>query len=1727
MTTQGTPSRSSDTSIEDRDADGAGTTRKPFDIAWFDGCHKHELDHSDGVVTGLLTERAGDRHWLARYETHSSASASERLKRELEWSARIRLPWGLPQIATLWQDERVIVIYPLSSTATLASNVDPRQLTIDAFLRIAIGATRALSDAHAAGICHGDLRPACIVLGDDGTVSLIGFDPEAPKAYRERLSAQPFLAPELGIIDAEPDHKREKSADLYALGVTLYALLAGALPFTAESAAGWYHARLAVEPLHPSRHRPDVPDILSVVLLRLMAKDPLERYTSATQALADLQLIRDAIRLHGHETPLAADAAVSSRLLSMSSMLFGRAAEKAHLDRALARVVETGKTELVFISGSAGSGKSALVESLFNDVRRRAFRYASGKADKQRSGIPYAPVVQIVRTLTLELLGADDDLLAAVRERWIALLEGQGRAVAELVPEVEHIIGRCTPLAEVAGPLAQTRLIRALLNTIAAFASPGAPVVLFVDDLQWADPASLSFLKAFSAEPPPNVLLLCACREFSAEQVGQLQWQHALRDSTTMHLTHVPLHSLSVANLAALIGFTLGESADRVEALARAVHAKTGGNPFFSRQLLRMLIDDEVLRFSVKSGAWTWDETSIAQRLYSDNVIDLLVRRIERFPPEGTKLLESLACVGIRCETGLLAEISGLSNDEVHHTLRPFVDANLLVQDSDSYAFQHDRVLESAYSRIDSASKPLHHAHIASAMIGYWQSRLAEYAFEIASQIERAAMDALSPDTRVAYVGILILAGKRARNAAALDQATVYANIALAMVDEPWWSSHYDLAYGAKLQYCECSLAQAALVDAQRGVDDLLAHPLTPLHRADVHRLKAVLKTVQSDYEGALSAALAGLALLDVHLHRAPTAEQMRRACESAQRALKNKTIHPMRHLPRCDDPRIQVIMGLLATMTSSFFVTDGVGILHLAKMVELTIEHGVTPESPSGLAWFGVLFAGMYDAPDAGYEYGQAALALIDQHGFEAQRVATLVAIDQVSVWTRPLSFALGYARQARALGRASGDIGMACYACNHIVSDLIAMGEHLSIVDDEVERGLELTAIIRYRDIEAVLQAQRDFARALMSAAPASEIDTDNASTQRLEKREVDNLASVSQIARFFIFFYGGLTKIFARDFAAAFSLLDKAADLAWTVPAHINVADSRLYRAIAFAHAENVSPTNALVELSGHRSQFVKWANRNGATFRNKLLLIEAEIARLRGDVMAALIAYEHSARAAETVGFVHEQGLAHELAGELYLSQTLESSAMYHLRQAAACYRRWGAVNAEQRLHERHASLLGNTAEQTEVEAPSRQQPFVDLGIETAKIISGEAVTERLVEKLLNGIVVYAGAQYGLLLLSHDDGLKVVAMARVESTKVVITHGNAAPDDDALPLAVLNSVVRTRNTLVFADAGFESPSLRSRVGAGRVQRSVLCTPLLRGGSLVGVVYLENNLAPGVFDPTRVTDLEVLAPQVAVSLETARLYERLVDESDHRLNAEISLRAARDELARTAHLTVMGNVAASIAHEVNQPLAAITTTVDASLRWLQRAPADLEEVTSGLMQIKRTSLRALEIIRALRALAKQAPAVLAPMRVNDVVRDVLDLLQPEAEARQVSVVSLLDAADATVEADRIQLQQVVLNLFTNAVEAMSETAVDRRTLTISTLVEGAQVVMSVRDHGAGIPDHVMERIFEPLYTTKSTGMGMGLAICRSIVEAHHGTLDAFGLDDGAEFRMTLPIA
>lgn len=1411
-------------------------------------------------------------------------------------------------------------------------------------------------------------------------------------------------------------------------------------------------------------------------------------------------------------SPLPAPASPASAARHGAPALIARVDEARILGDALQRVAEGGEAELVAIAGAAGGGKSALAEQFLRLAATRHARLALAKCDLQQHDVPYAPVAQALRGVTLGLLGEDESMLARLRERWRHALAGQGRAVAELVPEIEHVIGHTAPLSNAPAAQARHRLESAVLNTLGALALPGAPLVLFIDDVQWADAATLALLRAFIARPPRHVLLVVAYRS-TRDAPLSFDWLGYANRASPMRIAKIALAPLPAPALTEFIAQALESPLASLEALGQAVHAKTGGNPYFALQLVRSLIDDGVL--VLRDGSWRWSQAELGLQGYSNSVRDLMMRRIARLPAAGVALLRQLACVGARCDEALLARLGALEVAQLRTQLQPLVDAGLLLREHGAYAFQHDRVLESAYALIGEVERPALHARTATVMIEHWQARLGDHAFEICNQIEHTQGYLPDATERARFAQALVAAGRRARNAAALPQATAYVAAAMDLMLPDWWQTHYALAYEASLLRCECLLADADFTEVERAIGALFQRDMPALDRAAVYRLQATLQTVRSDYEAAIGSALDGLALLDVHLLRGPSPAQLRHARETVRRALGERPLASLARLPATDDRRVQVAMDLLATLVSSLFVTDGLSFLHVAKMVELTLAHGVTSESPYGLAWFGVFIASLYDEYEDGLACGMAALDMAEHHGFEAERIGALVALDQVSPWTMPLTYALEQAQRARRQGAASGDIGMACYACNHIVSDLLVMGEHLRLVDEEIERGLAYTRMIQYLDIELILESQRHFVQRLRGEADAGP------GVQEARLRQTR-----SQPTRFWIQLYDGMARVYLRDWDGALAPLMAARDLIWSAPAHINVADCRLFLALALAHSsEPDRRAEAESALHACNTRFTQWATLNPLTFRNKLLLIEAEQARLRGDALTALVRYEQSANSAATAGFVHEEALAHEFATLLCEAHGLVTAGRQHLQAATDAYRRWGADEKEARLARAHPVFERGRHGGASLLAHGGGLDW-ETGLKAAQALSGEVVMDRLVQTLMSNLIVHAGADYGLLLLLHDGTPRIEAAGRVVDGSVAVTVAPAEPTEQALPLAVLDNVLRTRKTLVLADAALEAPSLFGPLGT-KPLRSVLCLPLIRGGALIGACYLENNLAPRVFDARRTAGLEVLAPQVALSLETARLYAELIEQNGRRTQAEASLRNARAELARTSHLTTMGSLAASIAHEINQPLTAVVSSVDASRRWLARATPDIGEALEGLAHVRHNAMRAADIVRALRALARQAPAVMAPQQPDGIVREVVEMVREDIDARGVRLVLDLQAGMARVNADRVQLQQVVLNLVTNALDAMADTAADQRVLTVCSALRPGEVWVSVADQGSGIPEAVLERVFDPFFTTKAHGLGMGLAICRSMIEAHGGTLEAATqAPSGARLRFCLPL-
>ncbi|MBO9723320.1 MAG: AAA family ATPase [Novosphingobium sp.] len=1685
-----------------------------YDEAWLARLQP-DTAFSDGTGRQRLVDLCSGKAWLSLAARWSAPDSAGQLEREFGLRERMsREIAEFPVALVKTQDGPVLVF---EDHGALPLERSERPLPLAAWLDIATSAADALAHVHSHKIVHCAINRENLRMRPGGGIILAGFgraiDAEDPLDLPRAASdvSLPYASPELADR-ANP--RGDVRSDLYSLGATLYELLTGQRLFNVSTPAEWLHAHVAMRPRRPSTIRTGLPEALDDILLRLLAKDPAERYSHAAALSADLAICRRMLEETGQIVPfpLAGQKAPGR---NGGARVIGRETQLRALREASHRVETTGQAEIVVIRGAPGSGKSSLVEHIRAELPR--WTGLVGKCDQNQRQTPYLPLTQAIAAVVEQFARHSTEQAAAIRTRLHDQLDGKGRLISELVPGFAKIVSDLPSVPDLPADQALARLNATLAKVVSITVEPPAPTILFIDDIQWADDSTWSFLHHLAAAPFSHLLVVLALRdnEPPARHLLDLLGERA-RESGT-RLTSLALPPLGPAELGRLIDSQLGEIAAR-DRFVSAIADRTLGNPFFAAQLLQALSEDGVLRFDPLAQAWDWDEEALARYRGSDDA-DLIQRRLAALPPATLDLLRAFAWIGPRSCRSLLAKALDCAPAEVDEAAAPAFAGGLLTRDNDRVAFAHDRVFEAAYALTPAEQRPAHHARIARLLLSSQDENEAEDAFDIAHHIQLAEPAGFEEADRVPFLNALILAARRAKGAAAVEQAERYLDLADRLATQQ--GEGPALARAVLLLRCDCLVLQGRMDGASAIADTLLDRAESACDRAEAYRLRANILTLQSDYEGAIRAGLAGLALLGIVLERHPSEAELRAAYEAVLHARARRGIGELVGLPVAASAATEAKMSLLATLIASIFVDDGLSFLHAAKMAELSLTEGMAPSSTHGFAWFGVLVAHHYGAYAEGCDYAQLAIMLSERNGWQAGRAAALVAADQVSAWTKPMPYALSLATEARRQALAHGDAAYACYASNHIVSDLLAMGRPIAHVIEEAQNGLALARRFGFRDIVRLISAQILFADRLENGNVSRHAPFGGADAGFDELGAADT----SQTTLFFEWLYAGMAAFHYGDLRTAQAYLDHADILAWAVPAHINLADLHLYRTLTIltlGAGRALDP--ALAErVEGSRKRFDELAALNPATFLGRHLLLEAETTRHAGASLEALRLYEQAAAACSENERVHELGMIHERAAELARQCGLESAALHFARSARNAFIRWGASGLAARLEQGYPMLALDREQETRIGTIEQHQLDAAVALEAARALSGEIQLDQVIEKLMRAMIVHAGARRGVLLATRNDALLIEATGSVIGDDVVVDVQTRVARDDIVPIGLIRKAVEEQVPQIVQDATQDLAQAPRHFGT----RAMMALPLVKQNRLTAVLYLENELTAHVFNPQRIAMLDMLAPQAANALDAARAYAELVVEHKRRMESDSALQNARADLARNSRLITMGSLAASIAHEINNPLASVSGQASAGVRWLSRAEPNVEEAIKCLHAARSGAERAVEIVRELRALAKQAPARIEIIDLSGLIRTVLALTGTEIELRQVSPLVALE--DCSISGNGVQLQQVVVNLISNALDAMGQIAAPEggHRLTIRSHVAEGAVAVSVEDTGSGISDEAISRIFDPFFTTKETGMGMGLAICRSIIEAHDGKLEVERMaEGGTRFQFRLPL-
>jgi predicted ATPase/signal transduction histidine kinase len=1443
------------------------------------------------------SNRAPDgRTVLLKVPAHTPVRAEDLagLKREHEILQRPPIDAATRALDLICDDRFCALVLEDHDEVALASLITGRAMSLGWVLDYALQSVAALAALHRAGIVHRALSPrAVLVRRESGRIRLTDFadaarnasDATQPLPYRQYGTRLPYAAPEqTGRINRVTDYR----SDFYALGALLYELLTGQPPFVADDPLELIHAHVARLPVAPSVVG-NVPAPVSDIVMKLLAKLPEDRYQSARGLADDLDRCRREWTERGRivQFPIATRD-VSDRF-NVSNRFFGRTEERTVLLDAYEQARE-GAVRFIVVEGAAGVGKTALVRELQAQVARNGGYFVGGKFDQLSREVPYGALSQALRERVQYSLMAAPAQRAREREQLAAELGSNAAVIAELIPELEELLGKQPPVPWMPPAEAHNRFTVAFRNFLAALATGDMPLLIFLDDLQWADASTLLLLTALLANPSLRHLLIVGTSRTPVLADAGVPMQ-------TMTLAPLGLDELERFAQAAL-----QRNDASATSLARILEEKTLGNPFFVTQFLAALHHDGLIAFDRDRAQWTCRLEEIAGLPSTDNVVELLRRKLERLPTSVQSVLTTAACLGSRFDAQTLATVCEMAPRTVLDALDTAASEGLVtVEVAGGFSFVHDRVQQAAYARIAESDRPRTHLQVGRLLwAGHAEdgSDIGEFdgIFETASHLNLGAHLIEEDGERIALARLNLAAGARAKAAAAYHAALGYFEAGLRVTGPYHWRSDYALVFELHLEVAQSHYLCGDFESASERFDALATRELTNYDRARVAGLRAIQYENMARYDDALASARDALASLGVSLPA--DAESTQRALHTEiaaiEAAMTGRSIESLLELPAMTNQPMRLVMRILTDSWSpAYILGDGALARWIsATLVRLSLAHGNAEESAYGYVTHAITAGPVLGDFAAAWEWGSLALAV--NRRFDDRRLRAKIYQQfhaHVELWRQPFARCVVHAREACRVGLENGDFLYAAYGAATGAWPGLEAAQDLRRFIEDFEPNLTLLAQLKNPAFADALRLMLAWARALMNARPGSVsltgADFDEA---RYVATYRDNpfFSMFHAIARLNVCFtlddLAGAAKAAAAVRGTAVSLTG----MLWSVQFQFW---NGMRLAVQFAEGSEEQRAHWLEEIRAAQLTLAPLAESCPDNYRCRALLLDAEIARIAGQTLEALQRYESAIAYAEHTQCLRDQALANERCGSFWLDRGNRKVAAVYLRAAMQCYERWGAHAKVHSLRARYETLLGTEERVPVGHASHARAPVVDehdrLGIALRRILAMA--------------IANSGASRGVLLEVRGTEIVLLAEGSADSNETYLVgdeHLHAW--STRCSNTVVNSVVADGEHLVVADPAHDPRFRTCEYFSANRPRAVLCAAALHEGRPTAVLYLESLFVRDAFDPNRVDVVRILSDQAALSLAGARMLEQFKQEMTERQRAEQQLRVIDEGLA-----------------------------------------------------------------------------------------------------------------------------------------------------------------------------------------------------------------------------------
>lgn len=1481
---------------------------------------------------------------------------------------------------------------------TLREILEQGRLDIETILVLAIAIANALAAIHAKRVIHKDLSPRNILVDmaqkrvfliDFGISARLSHELNAPIGGRSLEGTPYYASPEqTGRMNRAVDAR----ADLYSLGAILYEMLVGHVPFQGREVQDVIQGHLTRNPTPPHELIPSVPVPLSNIVMKLLAKTPEERYQSDAGLAYDLTECLRRFREHGavEDFPLCTKDRAPE--LRRAQRLYGREHDIAALLQAFERARQRGP-ELVLVSGYSGIGKSALVREIHKTTSKHGGYFVSGKFEQLARDVPLAPIFSALRELVREILTESPASVAQWKEKLLRALKGNGALLTDLVPELVFVIGEQPKVPELTADQAKNRFELTLLDFLHVFATQTCPLVLFLDDLQWLDPASRKLLHLLLTDAfSQHLLIIGAYRDNEVEGGHPLLSLIAEIEESGFRPTYIRLGPLEREMVHSLVADTLTSQPDEIRELGELCYEKTQGNPFFAHQFLVTLNERDLLRFDTSKGAWTWDIDTIRAANVTDNVVDLVIEGIRRLPESTQHVLLLAACIGHTFDFASLVVIAEKKPRDVATALWEAMKAGAIVPlDGDyrylevdlesatgsaggasfqvRYRFVHDRVHQAAYLLLPEERRQKLHLAIGRLLARHVEGDPRdEHLLELVHHLNIGAPCMEDHAEKLDLARKNLRAAERAMASTAYHAATAYTRAGIALLDESDWDEHYELCRSMFMAAGKCAYLAGEPERTAALFGDLMRRVKTNIERAEIHRQQIYSLAAHGRFHDAVKVLIDALAALGhpLPMEDLQSPQVMMGEIAQIQANLRGRRIADVVDAPAATDPVVRAVLALLDSMGDGAHHLGPIAfsIINL-RAVNVALVHGNTELVVNNYACVGYMLAAIRGRVVEGMEFCKLAAAINAKYPSAAQAARLIFVTASAAHMQESMRHVGQMFATARQRCVETGELHLLGVACFLGTMAHIFAGDQLEDLLDLAGKNLAIVRRTKIARNNAAMTAARQAIACLVGKTrDATSFSDDTFDEAEFVRNLVAGQPSSTNV-------HYGVLKAFVLLLHGQYAEAWKASDIAaravmfggGTIQPKLVpfIRALLLLRMPAATDPAEVAQHAEILEKC--RTEIAQLAGFSPKSFGHWAALVDAELARTQGDIGRTVGLYERAIALCVENKAPHIEALSNELYAKYLMSIGMTTGASAYMKNAYRAYLHWGATSKAASLEAesaliwpsfRDVSTSRSTSTKTGSELGLTLLGHTNVGnlrdaglvVRAAQAIASEIDITKVVDNLSKLVLDNAGADRGTMVLARDDQFVVVARLGEGNTAIDVAGGVSLDEAPGCARSMIRYTARTQEAVVIDDAERTQRFSDDPHIAREKPRSVLSLPLLHQGKLSGVLYLENRSATGVFNEARVELLALLSSQAAIAIEIARLIEdsRTANEEIARAKDKLELEVAR----RTEEL-----------QDVNQNLASANARLEAELDLRRAAEQERETLQEQVIMAQRARL------------------------------------------------------------------------------------------------------------------------------------------------------------------------